>query len=293
MAPRRGFSALLILLFFGLVLAAVVALGPQPQAKAAELTVAVSTDKPEYQSGELVTITVRVLLDGVPAPARIDLAYIDIAYDSGSTFRHYITWDFVPVATGVFIARAKAGPAGLRQVYVAASATITEGCCCRTICAFGVAYFSVRPGCACGCQPYYWPCQPCWCYQPCQPCPPLECRPPDFFIKHVLNPAEALGSSVTFNIPDHIMGELLQLAGGPVAFREAPPHSVLWSSLPGMGWTNEPLASLGLALDPATGRISGVLTATGDLFESHFFFIEALNAAGEVVAGIWIEIAFI
>lgn len=293
MAPQRGLFALLI--FLGLALAVLAALGPQPQAKAAELTVAVSTDKPEYQTGELVTITVRVLLDGLPVPARIDLAYIDIAYDSGSTFRHYITWDFVPVATGVFVAQAKAGPAGLRQVYVAASATIKEGCCCRTICAFGVAYFSVRPGCAWACQPYYWPCQPCgcYCYQPCQPClPPVECRPPDFFIKHILNPAE-VGSSVTLSIPDHIMGELVRRAGGPVTFREAPPRSVMWSSFPGVGWTNEPLASLGLALDPATGRISGVLTATGDLFESHFFFIEALNAAGEVVAGIWIEIAFI
>jgi hypothetical protein len=292
MAPRRGSSALLILLFlfFGSVLVGTVAFGPQ--AEAAELTVLVSTDKPEYQSGELVTITVRVLLDGVPVASRIELAYIDIAYDSGSTFRHYITWDFVPVATGVFVAQAKAGPAGLRQVYVAASATITEGCCCRTICASGVAYFSVKPGCAC--QPCY--CyQPCWWwYQPCQPCQPcLPCRPPDFFIKHVLNPAEVLGTKVTFSIPDHIMEQLTRRAGGPVTFREAPPHSVLWSSAPGLGWTNEPLAALGLALDPATGQISGYLTATGDLFESHFFFIEALNAAGQVVAGIWIEIAFI
>ncbi len=292
MALRKSSVTLLLLLFCGMAAAVAMAFGPQAQAQAAELAVVVSTDKPEYQTGELVTITVRVLLGGVPVASRIELAYIDIAYDSGSSFRHYITWDFVPVATGVFVARAKAGPAGLRQVYVAASATITEGCCCQTICASGMAYFTVKPGCAC--QPYYCyyqPCQPCWCYQPCQPCP--QCRPPDFFIKHILNPAEALGAQITFSIPDHIMGELLRLAGGPVTFREAPPHSVIWSSVPGLGWTNEPLAELGLALDPATGRISGYLTATGDLFESHFFFIEALNGAGEVVAGIWIEIAFI
>jgi hypothetical protein len=290
MAPRRGSSALLILLllFFGSVLVGTVAFGPQ--AEAAELTVLVSTDKPEYQSGELVTITVRVLLDGVPVASRIELAYIDIAYDSGSTFRHYITWDFVPVATGVFVAQAKAGPAGLRQVYVAASATITEGCCCRTICASGVAYFSVKPGCAC--QPCY--CyQPCWWwYQPCQPCQPcVPCWAPDFFVRYSVTIVSE-DPPVSFSLPAHVMSAILQRAN-PVTFREAAPHSVMWSSVPGFGWVNDALSDLGLTLDPATGRISGNIDLRRVRKDRYYFFIEALNPAGEVVAGIWIEIAFI
>jgi len=284
----RRLLGFLFLLTFSIVLA------QAAQAQAAELTVTVSTDKPEYQSGELVTITVWVLYNGLPVAAKIDLAYIDITYDSGSTFRHYITWDFVSVAPGVFVAQAKAGPAGLRQVYVAARATVTEGCCRITVCGSGVAYFSVRPGCVC--QPYYCyqPCYPCWWYQPCPPCPPQECRPPDFFIKHFVHtPSPGEVRRISFQMPDYILDQLLARAGGKVTFREAPPHSVIWSDIPGLGWTNDPLAELGLVLDPETGRISGQLR--GELIRkgNYFFFIEALNEAGEVIAGIWIEIAFV
>ncbi len=79
----------------------------------------------------------------------------------------------------------------------------------------------------------------------------------------------------------------------PVIFREAPAGSVIWSDVPGMGWTNEALADFGLSLDPVTGKIRGYLTGAGSVFDNHFFFIEALNSDGEVIAGIWIEIAFV
>ncbi|MGQ9734877.1 MAG: hypothetical protein ACUVQU_07550 [Candidatus Bipolaricaulia bacterium] len=286
MALRRGSVALLLLLFCGMAVAMAAFFGPQAQAQAAELTVLVSTDKPEYQTGELVTITVRVLLDGVPVASRLELAYIDIAYDSGSSFRHYITWDFIPVATGVFVAQAKAGPAGLRQVYVAASATITEGCCCRTIYASGLTYFTVKPGCTC--QPCYY--YPCWCCQPCQPCP--ECRAPDFFLRYTITIVSD-DPPVSFSLPDYVVTQLEQRAASPVTFREAPAHTVVWSSIPGFGWVNDALSELGLALDPETGRISGNVDFRWVRKDRYFFFIEALNPMGEVVAGIWVEIAFV
>jgi hypothetical protein len=282
MALRRASVSLsvlsLLLLVFCLVLA--------HRGYASELTVDVFTDRAEYGAGEYITITVRVTLAGQPVAAKIDLAYIDISYAGGYVHRHYITWDFIQVSPGAFVATAPAGQPGSRQVYVAASATIQQGCCCQTVCAFGIAYFTVRQAC----QPcaYYQPCSSCC--QPCQPC--AECRPPDFFVKHILNPAEAIGNMVSLTIPRYVIDQLLQIAN-PVTFREAPPHSVMWSDVPGLGWANEPLADLGLSLDPMTGKISGYLTAAGNLFESHFFFIEALNAAGEVIAGIWIEIAFV
>ncbi len=254
---------------------------------ASELSVAVSTDKGEYDPGEVVTITVRVLLDGHPVSAAIDRAYIDIGPGAGFSSRHYITGDFTQVSPGVFVARGKAGKPGARQIYVAASTTIKEDCCCEKVCGVGFAFYSVRQVCQPSC--YYQPCYPC--YQPCYPC--VECRAPDFFIKHFVNPADYTGhEKITLSIPNHIMAQLLGMAD-PVTFREAPPGSVIWSDVPGMGWTNEALADFGLSLDPVTGKIKGYLTAAGDVFDNHFFFIEALNSDGEVIAGIWIEIAFV
>lgn len=88
------------------------------------------------------------------------------------------------------------------------------------------------------------------------------------------------------------MQQLLQMAN-PITFREAPPHSVMWSDFPGMGWTNDALADLGLSLDPETGMISGYLGSAALTKDKYFFFIEALNPGGEVIAGIWIEIYLI
>ncbi len=272
----------------GLVLAlAGVSLLAAPPAAASQLTVEVRPDKPEYLPGEPVTITVVVRLDGRPVPAHIDLAYIEIDDGFGFARRNYITRDFMQVSPGVFIAQGKAGRPGARRVYVRAYTTIKEDCCCRTVCGTGLAYYSVKQVCRPCCPCYYC----CPCYQPCQPC--LECRPPDFFLKYfVKRPGPGEVERVSLRIKEHVMEQLLQMAPS-VTFREAPPHSVIWSDLPGMGWTNDALAELGLTLDPATGRITGEVSAADIRKSNYFFFIEALNPEGEVIAGIWIEIAFI
>jgi len=256
-----------------------------PPAAASQLAVEVRADKPEYLPGEVVTIMVTVTLDGRPIPAQIDLAYIEIDYGFGFVQRNYITWDFIQVSPGVFIAQGKAGRPGTRRVYVRAHATIEEDYCYKTICGTGLAYYSVGRVCQ--------PCYPCpgYCYQPCYPCP--ECRPPDFFLKYFVNrPGPGEVARLSLRIKEHVMEQLLRMAPA-VTFREAPPHSVIWSDLPGMGWTNDPLAELGLTLDPATGRITGEVRAADIHKDNYFFFIEALNPEGEVIAGIWIEIAFV
>jgi hypothetical protein len=266
--------------FLSLVFLSCLALGHE--IRAAQLTVKVSTDKLEYQAGEIVTITARVLLDDVPVAAKIDTAYIDITYDSGLASRNYITWDFSPLAPGVFVAQARAGASGTRRVYVAASTTVREGCCCRTICAFAWAGYTVTPGC----QTCY---QPCFTWPCCQPCVP--CWAPDFFIRYTVTIVSA-DPPVSFSLPPHVTSALLERAN-PLTFREAPPHSVTWSSIPGFGWVNDALSELGLSLDPETGRISGNLDFRRVRKDRYYFFIEALNPAGEVVAGIWVEIAFV
>ncbi|MFQ5870271.1 MAG: hypothetical protein ACE5JC_10255, partial [Candidatus Zixiibacteriota bacterium] len=149
---RRVLSVLSVLLFL-LVVSHFALAHP---VFAAELTVEVLTDREEYESGEAVTITVRVYLDGQLVPANIDRAYIEISYGAGYTYRNYITRDFTQVSPGVFIATGEAGRAGSRQIYVAAHMTITEDCCRETVCGFGFAYFSVKQ--------VYHP-----CYQPCVP----------------------------------------------------------------------------------------------------------------------------
>jgi hypothetical protein len=281
----RKFLICLAVLSF---LFAAIQLAVAPPAVASGLVVEVTTDKAEYDPDEVVIITVRVTLDGQPLPANIDHAYIDVSYASGYTYRNYITWDFVQVSPGLFIANGRAGRAGMRHVHVAAWATIKEGCCCRVVCGSGSAAYAVRQVC----QPCCSCCQPCCpCYQPRYPC--VECRAPDFFIKHFISrPDIGEERRVFLKIPDHVMAQLLQLAN-PVAFREASPHSVIWSDIPGLGWTNDPLADLGLSLNPDTGRITGDLSFAYVVKDNYFFFIEALNPTGEVIAGIWIEIAFV
>ena len=251
-----------------------------------ELAVQVFTDKPEYALGEMVTITVQVTFNGQPVKATIDQAWIDISYGS-IVQRRYITWNFIRVSPGVFVAQGIARQPGMRTVHVIAHATLTTGpCCYTTICGSGTTSYTVIQTCTC---------QPCGCYYylPCPPSPPLGCQKPDFFVKHfvdALEPGEERW--VSFQLPDYIL-EQLQLQANPVTFREAPPHSVIWSDVPGLGWTNDSLADLGLVLDPETGRISGRLRGEMIHKDNYFFFIEALNPAGEVIAGIWIEIAII
>lgn len=254
-----------------------------------ELAVQVFTNKPEYALGETVTITVQVTFNGQPIAATIDQAWIEINYN-GIVQHRYITRKFIQVSPGVFIAQGVARQPGIRTVHVIVHATITTGpCCYTTICGSGTTTYTVVQTCTC---------QPCSCccyyyYPPCPPPPPVECRKPDFFVKHFV---DALGPGeerwVSFQLPDYILDQL-HLQANPVTFREAPPHSVIWSDIPGLGWTNDPLADLGLVLDPETGRISGRLKGEMIHKENYFFFIEALNPAGEVIAGIWIEIAFI
>jgi hypothetical protein len=257
---------------------------------ASQLALEITTDKTEYDPGEVVTVTVRIFLDGQPVSGHIDRAYIDVTDAAGFPHRSYISKDFTQVSPGVFVAYGKAGRPGSRQVYVAASTTVKEGCCCERICGVGFAFYSVRQVCQPCYQPCYQPCcQPCW--QPCYPC--AECRAPDFFLKYFVDRPDIGGEEkLILSIKDHVMQQLLQMAN-PITFREAPPHSVMWSDFPGMGWTNDALADLGLSLDPETGMISGYLGSAALTKDKYFFFIEALNPGGEVIAGIWIEIYLI
>jgi hypothetical protein len=244
---------------------------------ASQLTVEVKTDKDEYQAGEIVTIEVRVYLNGQLVPAHIDMAYIDISYDSGYTRRNYITRDFKQVSPGVFVARGKAIKAGSRQIYVAARAIIKEDCCYKTVCGFGSAHFLVYQPC----PPVYYPCPPVY-----QPCPPVYQPCPCFYQKWVVT-YYVPHVDPTLELPRSVRDYLDQL-GVEVTFQEAPKGSEAW------GWgllakPNDALADVGLTLDPQTGTISGDLQLRYHR-RRFLFLIYAMDTQGQCVAKIWIDL---
>ncbi len=168
---------------------------------------------------------------------------------------------------------------------------VIETLCCGT---YQVS-FEIAQGCPepCGqpCYTYCWSyCRPCWpCWRPCYPQPTcLESKSPDFFIKHFVNPYEYKDKKLRLRIKDHVMAQLLQMADS-VTFRLAPADTVIWTQNGAAGWRNDSLSEIGLSMDPATGKISGDLSSGAH--GKYFFFVEALNSEGEVVADIWIELA--
>lgn len=163
---------------------------------------------------------------------------------------------------------------------------VIDTLCCGTY----KVRFRIAGSCGDPCYRSRWSCcRPCWSW----PCPPppstcLEPRDPDFFMKYFVNHYEYEDKTLTLRVKDHVMNQLQQMAD-PLIFREAPADTVVWTENGVTGWRNDALSEIGLSLDPATGKISGDLSLGAG--GNYFFFIEALNVEGEVLADIWVEIA--
>jgi hypothetical protein len=264
----RSLPLILSLSFFSL-------LALVPQALAANLTVEVWTDKPSYQAGEEMTITVLVSYDGQLVNAAIDSSYIDITPTRAPdfTYRYFITQQFRQVRPGLFIANLRAGEAGSHQIYVSASALIRDGCCCRTLYGFALHRLLVGPACPPGYSP---------CYQPPPPCLPCGAVTPDFTVQQRVRLEGTRTTRVSLALPSSVLEQLARMAR-QVTFREAP-----WERA--RDWARDRLSDLRLSLDPRTGVITGELSSERVCKKDYSFLLEALNPEGRVIATILLKL---
>ncbi|MCR4403855.1 MAG: hypothetical protein NUW06_00920 [Candidatus Acetothermia bacterium] len=264
----RVFRVLSVVLLFSLLPLA-------QQAFAHNLTVEVWTDKPSYQAGEELMITVLVSYNGQLVNAAIDQGYIDITPTRAPdfTYRYFITQHFRQVRPGLFIANVRAGEAGSHQIYVSASAVIREGCCCRTLYGFAVHPFPVGPACPPGYAP---------CYQPPAPCPPCGAVTPDFTVRQRVRLEGTRPTRVSLALPSFVLEQLARMAR-QLTFREAP-----WERA--RDWARDRLSDLRLSLDPRTGEIAGELSSERIYKKDYSFLLEVLNPEGRVIATILLKL---
>lgn len=265
----KGLMPLLVIAVVGVVPAPAVAQGSDGSA----LTVLVTTDQSNYETGELVTLTVRVLRDGHPVSARIHRAILT-KYDArGHGRQRWITRHFHQSQTGVFVAQAKAGRPGLRQVYVQVQTFFHSRCGgCAGILKAGTASYVVQP----------------------LPSKLITCKP-DFVVKHVVDvPGFNVDPPVTWALPSYVTASL-QRRADTVTFELAPGGTVIWSAALPFGFINDDLSELersNLSFDPRTGAIEGNLDFRDVEKRRYHFYIRALNREGVVIAGIWVQIVF-
>lgn len=239
------------------------------------LDVSVTTDRSDYNSGEHVTITVRVTRDGQAVSAHLRRAVLTKYSHWGMGRQHSITRQFHQRHPGVFVAQARAGDAGLRQVYVEVSANVRGGCGgCSRVFGSGTAAYNVNP----------------------KRSKLFVCKP-DFVVKHVVDvPDWNVDPPVTWDLPHHVFNRIDAMAND-VTFELVPAGTAVWSSVPPFGVVNNDLSNLQrseLSFDPQTGTISGDLDfRDADRNDPNWhYFIRALDGNGEVIATVWMHIAF-
>jgi len=273
MRPSRIGSVLLVAAVVGAILA-VPAIG-QDRSSQSSLNVAVTTDRPNYDPGDRVTITVRVTQDGQPTSARIHRAVLTKYNQWGMGQQQSIARHFHQRSPGVFVAQAKAGKPGPRQLYVAAKA-FQKGRCggCVGIKAAGTGSFNVNPRRS-----------------------KVRICKPDYVVKHVVNvPDWNVDPPVSWELSDRVLRNIRGTAGN-VTFELAHAGTAVWSSAPPFGVVNDDLKNLQysqLSFDSQTGTISGDLDfRDADRNDPNWhFYIRALDSQGDVVATVWMHIAF-
>lgn len=267
MCIKSVLRCLLFVLFLSLLACA-------HHAFAANLTVEVWTDKPSYQAGEEMMITVLVSYNGQLVGAAIDNSYIDITPTRAPdfTYRYFVAREFKQVRPGLFIAHVRVGEAGSYQLYVSACAVIRDGCC-RTLYGFALHRFPVGPACPPGYSP---------CYQPPPPCPPCAAVTPDFTIQQRVRLEGTRTTSVSLALPSAVLEQLSQMAR-QVTFGEAP-----WERA--REWASDRLSDLHLSLDPHTGEIAGELSSERVWKKEYSFLLKALNPEGRVIATVLVRL---
>lgn len=239
------------------------------------LDVIVTTDRSSYDPGDPVTITVRVLRDGQPVPAQIHRAVLTKYDNWGMGRQQSITRHFHQAGPGVLVAQAQAGDPGLRQLYVEAKAYVQNACGgCSGVIGANTGSYAVKP----------------------LPSKLLVCQP-DFVVKHVVDvPNWSVDPPVTWALPPHVASSIRARAAN-VTFELARAGTAVWSAAPPFGFVNDDLSGLQrsqLAFDPQTGTISGDLDfRDADRNDPNWhFLIRALNDEGDVIATVWMQIAF-
>lgn len=273
MRPLRIGSILLVAAVVGAVLA-VPALG-QGGSTQSPLNVTVTTDRPNYDPGDLVTITVRVTQNGQPTSARIHRAVLTKYNQWGVGQQQSIARHFYQKSPGVFVAQAKAGKPGPRQLYVAVKTYQKRKCGrCVGIKAAGTGSFNVKPRRS-----------------------KVRICKPDYVVKHVVNvPDWNVDPPVSWELSNRVLRNIRSRAGN-VTFELAPAGTAVWSSIPPFGVVNDDLNNLKyskLSFNSQTGTISGNLDfRDADRNDPNWhFYIRALNSQGDVVATVWMHIAF-
>lgn len=260
------------------VVAAVALVAPafaQSGAGSSPLNVVVTTDSSSYDPGEPVTITVRVRQDGNPVSARIHRAVLTKYNQWGMGRQQSITRHFHQQRPGVLVAQAKAGKPGVRQLYVEVATYTRSKCggCVRTK-GSSTGSFSVKP----------------------RPSKLRVCKP-DFVVKHVVDvPGWNVDPPVTWGLPNHVLNGVHARANN-VTFELAQAGTAVWSSAPPFGFVNDDLRGLQrsrLSFNPQTGAISGDLDFRDvDRNDPDWhFFIRALDGNGNVIATVWMHVAF-
>ncbi len=267
-------GSFLLLVALAVAVLAVPVLG-QSGSSSSSLDVVVTTDRSSYDSGDVVTITVRVLRDGSPVSARIHRAVLTKYNSWGMGRQQSIARHFRQKQPGVLVAQARAGDPGLRQVYVQVKSSVRGRCGgCVGVLAANTGSYAVKP----------------------LPSKMVVCQP-DYVVKHVVDvPDWNVDPPVTWALPDHVVNRIYSTAGN-VTFELARAGTAVWSSAPPFGFVNDDLEGLQrseLSFDPQTGTISGDLDfRDADRSDPNWhFFIRAINDDGEVIATVWMQVAF-
>ena len=247
----------------------------QSGSNSSSLNVVVTTDQAGYDPGERVTITVQVARDGQPVSARIHRAILTRYSQWGMGRQQSIARHFHQIQPGVLVAQAPAGDPGLRQLYVEVSTYVSGPCGgCNRVIGAGTASYAVNP----------LPSKLAFC-------------DPEFVVKHVVDvPDWTVDPPVTWDLPDHVLTQIRSRANN-VTFELAPAGTAVWSSAPPFGWVNDDLSNLQrsqLTFDPQTGTVSGDLDfRDADRNDPNWhYFIRAQNGNGQVIATVWMQIAF-